>query len=119
MRESKDAYLFDVELPGMSHENVDISIKDRILTINSRAEEKLEKADKDNKEVAKDDEKTRKGGERWLVRERRMTEFTRSFSLPKDADENKVEANFNNGLLSVIIKRAEESQPKTIKITAK
>ncbi|OJF76423.1 MAG: hypothetical protein BKP49_06915 [Treponema sp. CETP13] len=122
VRENEHAYLFDMELPGMSKENVDISLKDKILTINSHKDEKLESADTNKKEttkeVAKNDEKTREAGERWLIRERNSVEFTRSFHLPKDIDGENISASFENGLLHISIPRLPETQPKTIKITA-
>ena len=122
VRETEHAYVFDMELPGMAKENVDISLKDKVLTINSRREEKLESADSDKKEkgneVAKNDEKTREAGERWLIRERSSSEFTRSFHLPKDVDGENVSATFKNGMLSITVPRKPETQPKTIKITA-
>lgn len=122
VRENEHAYIFDMELPGMDKENVDISLKDKILTISSRKDEKLESADSDKeettKEVAKNNEKTREVGERWLIRERTSTEFTRSFHLPKDVDGENVSATFKNGMLSITVPRKPETQPKTIKITA-
>lgn len=122
VRENEHSYIFDMELPGMDKENVDISLKDKVLTINSHKDEKLENADSDKKEnskqVAKNDEKTRAAGERWLIRERTSTEFTRSFHLPKDVDGENVSATFKNGMLCITVPRRPETQPKTIKIEA-
>jgi HSP20 family protein len=122
VRENEHSYVFDMELPGMTKENVDISLKDKVLTINSRKDEKLENADSDKKEkgkeVAKNNEQTREAGERWLIRERTTTEFTRSFHLPKDVDGENISATFKNGLLRISVPRCPESQPKTIKIEA-
>ncbi|OJF76431.1 MAG: hypothetical protein BKP49_06955 [Treponema sp. CETP13] len=122
VRENEKAYIFDMELPGMTKENVDISLKDKVLTINSHKEEKLESADSDKKEkgkeVAKNDEQTREAGERWLIRERTSSEFTRSFHLPKDVDGENISATFKNGMLSITVPRKPETQPKTIKISA-
>lgn len=104
IRETDGAYVLDMDLPGYSENDVSLSLKDRVLTISS-----VVQADKEEK--AKVEEKAE-----YLIRERRETRFVRRFSLPRDIDPEKVEANFKNGVLTVTIPRQPESQPRQIMI---
>lgn len=104
IRETDGAYVLDMDLPGYSENDVSLSLKDRVLTISS-----VVQADKEEK--AKVEEKAE-----YLIRERRETRFVRRFSLPRDIDAEKVEANFKNGVLTVTIPRQPESQPRQIMI---
>ena len=105
VKETKDAYLMDMDLPGLTEKDVEISLKDYLLSISSVKEAKTEKEEK------KDD------GE-WLIKERSSMQFMRRFSLPNDIDADAVKANFANGVLSVIIPRKSESSVRTIAINA-
>jgi HSP20 family protein len=94
---------FHVELPGMSKEDVKISITDgNILTI--RGEKKREE---------KSEEKN------FLRIERSWGSFTRSFALPDNLDTDKVNAEFENGVLNVAIPKREPSKPKELEINIK
>jgi HSP20 family protein len=103
VRETPEAYLMDMDLPGLSEKDVEISLKDRVLSIASVQE-------------AKKEENETKDGVQYLIRERRSSCFSRRFTLPEDIDAAKVEANFRNGVLSVTIPRKEESQSRQIQI---
>lgn len=102
VRETAEAYILDMDLPGYSEGDIALSLKDRVLTISS--------AEKETREEKKEDR-----GE-YLIRERRETSFLRRFTLPQDIDAEKVEANFRNGVLSVSVPRKPESQPRQILI---
>ncbi len=104
VRETDEAYVLDMDLPGYSENDVALSLKDRVLTISSVAQAEKE-------EKAKDEKKAE-----YLIRERGESRFVRRFSLPKDIDSEKVEANFKNGVLTVTIPRQPESQPRQILI---
>ena len=103
VKETKTAYVMEMDLPGMTEKDVEINLKDRVLSISS-----LEEANKEER-------KTEDGVE-YLIRERRSTCFSRRFSLPEDIDAEKVEADFKNGVLTVNIPRKPESQPRQIQI---
>ena len=75
-------------------------MEDHVLHI--KGEEKEEK--KDNKE------------RKYIVRERSVTSFERSFTLPEDADETKVEASFRKGILSVKVAKMAKEEPKKIEV---
>lgn len=103
VRETPAAYLMDMDLPGLSEKDVEISLKDRVLTISSV------------KEASKEEKKTDEGIE-YLIRERHSSAFERRFTLPEDIDAENVEANFKNGVLSISIQRKAEAQPRQILI---
>lgn len=102
--EMEEGYFIDVELPGYSNEDVDLKIDNHTLSILTSS--KFNKALESKKEEIE-----------YLVRETNSKKsFKRSFSLPKDVDENAIDAKFNNGLLSIKIPKLEKKQPKNIEI---
>ena len=103
VRETPDAYILDMDLPGLTEKDVEINLKDRVLSISSKMEEKKEE---------------KKDGE-WLIKERRSSCFSRRFTLPQDIDAEKVTAEFKHGVLSVNSPRKPEPQAKQIAITVK
>jgi HSP20 family protein len=104
VRETANAYLMDMDLPGLSEKDVEISLKDRVLSISSVREAK------------KDETKKADDGNEYLIRERSSTCFARRFTLPEDIDSETVEANFKNGVLSITIPRRPETQARQIAI---
>lgn len=107
VKETKDSYVLDMDLPGKTENDVDLSLKDDVLTISSHQEETKEK-----KSESKDAEQ----GE-WLIRERRNYSFTRRFTLPQDVNADGVNASFKNGVLTVVMPRKPITEPKKIAIT--
>ena len=78
--EEDDAYTLEMELPGRTEKDVNIELDHDNLTISSKvSEEKETKEDKKDKKKAK-----------YILKERRYSEFTRRFSLPSDVDEEKI-----------------------------
>lgn len=104
VRETKEAYLLDMDLPGKSEKDVEISLKDRVLSIAS-----VQEAEKEEKKKTDD-------GYEYLIRERRSSSFSRRFTLPEDIDHANVEASFKNGVLTITIPRKAEAQPRQIMI---
>ncbi|WP_103680751.1 Hsp20/alpha crystallin family protein [Alkalispirochaeta sphaeroplastigenens] len=106
VRAEEKEYLVEVDLPGISEDQIDVHVEDGLLVIASRKEERnLNKAEGDQ------------DGSRYVLRERRVGEFYRSFSLPKDADPEKIHAAYRNGVLSVTLPKKPEAKPRQIKIT--
>lgn len=99
IKEEEDKWTVTAELPGLSREEIHVEVKDGNLTLSgeSKAEETVEE----------------KG---FTLKERWKGAFTRSFRLPDTADEGKISATYNDGLLHVDIPKAEEVKPKQIKI---
>jgi HSP20 family protein len=97
--ESDDHYTVTVELPGTRKEDVTVELEDGQLTI--RGEKKSEHEEK-------------KEHRRYV--ERSFGSFCRSFPLPPNADPQKLEASFEDGVLSLRIAKSEAAKPKTIAI---
>jgi len=87
------------ELPGYAPEDIDISVVDQTLTI--RGERKPCEL---------------KEGETFHRQERRCGKFQREVQLPFGINADKVEANFDNGVLSITLPRAEADMPRKISI---
>ena len=101
VKETENAYSLDMELPGRTENDVNIELDHNTLTISSKKEETTEKNNKSGK---------------WLRRERRTSEFSRSFRLPEDVDNENVKATFKNGILNVMMPRKALATPKRIAI---
>ncbi len=102
IRETEDRIAFEAELPGLSKKDIDISLQDGVLTVSGERKER---------EVTEN--------ETVHCSELRSGKFVRSFSLPSDVDEDKVEAKYSNGLLSITLTKAVAEVPETKKITIK
>ncbi len=98
-----DSYEIFMELPGRDENDVELSIKDNVLTVKS---------------VQKAENTESKAETKWLLRERKTLQFSRSFTLPKDCDCENVSAEFKNGILKITLKRKAESQARKITIQA-
>lgn len=102
MYETPDSVVVKTAVPGVKPEDIEITITGDILTIKgeTKAEEKVEKAN-------------------YIRQERRYGAFSRSLSLPSTVVADKATAEFENGILTLTLPKAEEVKPKTIKVTAK
>lgn len=96
---TEDGLVVRVELPGMKHDDVDVSVDDGALTISGERQV--------DGSVAED---------AWLRRERPIGAFQRSFSLPEGTDPEKIEASFDNGLLELHIPHPPERRPHRVQI---
>lgn len=88
VKETKDTYTLLMDLPGRTEGDVELSLKDNVLTISSAAESKKEEQD-----------------DTYLIRERSYSSFTRRFTLPDDVKGEAVNASFKNGVLEVTMPR--------------
>jgi HSP20 family protein len=93
----------EVEAPGFNKDDVEVSVHEGVLEI---------KGEKKEKEEHNDKKRT------YMVRES-SSSFYRRIALPRHADADKVEANFDNGVLKVTIPFKELPKPKKIAIKAK
>lgn len=98
--ETDKAYVVTAELPGLSEDDVEITIDEDVLTISG------EKAQEEEDE-----------GKTFHRVERSYGTFTRRLSLPADVNDNDIEAHMKNGILEITIGKAEEVQKKAKKIT--
>jgi len=100
--DTKDEYVFKLEVPGLSKEDVNVEFHNHVLTI------KGEK--KEDREIKK---------ENYHRIESFSGSFSRSFTLPKNADAGKIDASMKNGILELRIAKAEETKAKAIPIEVK
>ena len=99
VRETKDAYVFSADLPGLREDELDISLTGNHLTISGqRSEEK------------------REDGDRVHMYERRYGAFSRSFALPEGVDTEDVEANLEHGVLKISVPKKPEVKPRRISL---
>lgn len=108
--ENEKSYSLQMELPGRNEKDVSIELnRDNLIIYSKDEEQKSEK----KIESAAIEEKTK-----YLLQERRKSSFRRTFSLPSDVDSSSISAIFKNGILTVNMKKTENSSPKKIEILA-
>ena len=106
--EDEGAYTLEMELPGRTENDVNIELDHDNLTISSKVTE-----EKESKEDKKDKKKPK-----YILKERRYSEFSRRFALPSDVDDESISANFKNGILTINMKKKAIAAPKKIQIMA-
>lgn len=97
--ETKDNYVFKLEVPGIAREDIKIELENNMLSI--RGEKKEEK------EVKK---------ENYHRIESYSGSFSRSFSLPRNVDVQKIEASMKDGVLELHLAKSEEKKARAISI---
>jgi HSP20 family protein len=90
-----------LELPGLTAENVAVDLENNVLTI--RGEKQEQRTEEDEKHT-------------WHLMERRYGTFSRSFVLPRDVDQDAIEAHFANGVLAVRIPKSEKARRRRIEV---
>jgi len=101
LTEDKDNYYVRAELPGVKGEEIDIQVTGKNLAISG---ERRIVAEKENA--------------RYHRREREAGTFSRMIGLPGEIDADKVEANLENGILTIVVAKAEIAKPKQISVTS-
>ena len=97
--EDDKEYLIKAELPEVRKEDVKVTAEEGTVTITG--ERKFEKEEKKKK---------------YHRVERGYGTFMRSFTLPDDADANKIKADFKNGVLTLHLPKSEHAKPKQIEV---
>lgn len=100
--EDKDTLQVKAELAGLKKEDIEISLHDGCLSLSG---ERKEEKKQEGREVYR--------SERWVGR------FHRTISLPCRVEADKIQATYNDGVLTVVLPKAEEAKPKQIPITIK
>jgi len=100
--ETKDDYIFKLELPGITKEDIKVELDGDNLTIKGER--------KEEKEIKK---------EEYHRMERVCGTFARTFQLPKNANGQKITASMKDGILELRIPKQEEAKTKAIPITIK
>ena len=91
-----------LELPGMTMDDIDISVSNGLLTIKGE-----KKAEKEVKEEGN------------YCSERVYGSFRRTLSVPKDLDESNIHATYDNGVLEVLLPKVEEKKGRKVKVQAR
>ncbi len=98
--EDSDGIQLSFEVPGVDQKNIDVTVEGNTLTV--RGERSLEKEDKrDN----------------YHRIERTYGSFARSFTLPNTVDSEHIAAEYNNGVLKLVLPKRAEAKPKQIKVS--
>lgn len=99
LSETKDNVMIKAEIPGMTKDDIKISVQDNIITL--KGEKKQEKEEKDAN---------------YHRIERNYGSFCRSFNLPTAVKADKIKATYKDGVLQVNLPKTEEVKPKEIPI---
>ena len=102
MYQTDDEIVVKASLPGVKADEVQINITGEVLTLQGETKQVEEKKDK-----------------AWHMREQRWGMFERSVALPTEVVADKAKAEFENGILTITLPKAEEVKPKIINIKAK
>ncbi len=97
--ERKDAYLVTVELPGLTPEDLDITMEDGLLTIQGERQFTSDSSEQQYHRV-----------------ERRYGAFRRAITLPAHVTAEGIQASFEDGVLQILVPKAEEATPKRIQV---
>lgn len=102
MYQTDDEVVLKVALPGFKADDVQINVTGDVITLRGELKHEEEKKDKS-----------------WHIREHRWGSFERSLNLPTDVKADQAVADFENGILTITLPKAEEVRPKTISVKAK
>lgn len=106
LSESDEDIEVKMDLPGYKAEEIHVDLNRNVLTVSGEHSEETKKENQENE-----------GGRRFHRIERRSGSFHRSVQLPALVNQEGVEANFRDGVLTITLKKAEQS--KSQKITVK
>jgi len=102
MYQTDEEVVVKASIPGFKADDVQINVTGEILTLRGEVKQEEEKQDK-----------------AWHIREQRWGSFERALALPTDVIADKAKAEFENGILTITLPKAEEVKPKTITVKAK
>ncbi len=100
VRETRDAYLFEADVPGLREEDIEVSLTGNRLNVSgNRTYESREEADN------------------YYTCERSYGQFSRAFTLPEGCNTDNVKANLDNGVLTIQVTKRPEVQAKKVALT--
>lgn len=99
--EKKDRFVLKVELPEVRKEDVKVAVDNGVLTISGERRMELDEEDKDSQHRRV---------------ERLYGSFSRSFTLPEEADENGIDASYKDGMLMLSIPKIAKPEPRAIEV---
>jgi len=99
VEESENTFFLNVEVPGMKKKDIDISIKENVITVSGEKKAKEQKEDSS-----------------YYLNEVSYGKFSRSFKLPGNVDIDKIKGSWNEGVLTVEVPKTEIAKPRKIEI---
>ena len=99
-----EAWIVKANVPGFKPEEIEISVTGDTLTIEGETKQELESNGDEGK---------------YLVRERRVSNFARSLTLPGKLEAEQAKAEFENGVLTLTLPKPEQTKPKRISVKSK
>ena len=99
LAETENEFVVKAELPGVKPEDVQVTVQGATLTIRGQS-------------TAEEEQK----GKHWHVRERHSGTFQRSVTLPMPVNADQAQAQFEHGILTLTLPKAEEAKPKQIRV---
>jgi HSP20 family protein len=99
--ETKDSFHLRADVPGVTPDQLEINATSDSISIAGEVKGRTDTTD-----------------DGWLRQERRVGKFQRAFTLPIAIDPTKVEATFDNGVLQLVLPKAENVKPRMIKVNA-
>jgi len=99
VRETKDAYVVTADLPGFKEQDVSVQVSGNRVTLSG--ERKMEKVE---------------DTDTWYLCERSQGNFSRTFTLPDDANMDNAHADLREGVLNLRVPRSGENKPRTIPV---
>ncbi len=100
IEETEKYILFSLDLPGMKEKDINIEVKDSVLSISG-----------ERKKEFSEDSKNYTG--------RHYGFFRQSFRIPKNVDQDKIEADYTNGELKIALPKSEEAQARKVEVKSK
>jgi HSP20 family protein len=101
VKETKDAFQFRADVPGVKEQDIDVTLTGSRLAVSGKRDEEKEEE-----------------GDNYYTCERSYGSFTRLFTLPEGVDAQHVQAELRNGVLSISIPKMPAFQPKKIQVKA-
>ena len=95
IKETPDAFMVDMAVPGMKKSDFHIDLENQTLCISTEIEEENEHSE-----------------ENYTRREFGYSSFKRTFSLPESIDDDKIDAKYSDGILSILLPKKEEAKQK-------
>lgn len=99
--EKDGSYVVKADMPGMEEKDLNVEIKDNVLTLSGKKEEEKETDDKNYHRV-----------------ERSSGSFTRTFNIPEGVEADQIKAEYKKGVLTVTLPKSKKAEPKKIEVKA-
>ena len=97
--EDEHNVVLKVEVPGIDEKDIDVRVENNVLTVHG--ERKVEKEEKE---------------ENFRRVERQYGSFTRTFTVPSTVDAESIQADYDKGILKIVLPKKAEAKPKSIKV---